>query len=388
MNGKRERKRAPGRGEGGVVLVTAMLVMIILSLLGATFLAVSGTERIIASNEMNTSRAFGIAEAGLEHARRELVDVGVNTILATCTGDPCIAPIEFTIGGQNVGFAGGTYNATVRDDGTNPDPNVVIVRATGTYVNAERIIEATVDIPQMPNSPGGVGAFGPEATVEVGGSAEVNGHNFNPDTGILDPSVASIPGVTFNSNDSELKLKKNGLVDGSTGAAPHLDTTLISTEWRDFADLVTPFADFTFTGPATISGTETWGTPSNPAITVISGPANETVHLSGTVTGAGILIVSARVEITGSFIFQGLVIIADDTAKGKKGKYKIELKSTGVYGEGTIYGGLILASELTNEIEYKFKLKGNSRVRYSREAIDRARKTLPTTIANWREDPS
>ncbi|MFQ5947127.1 MAG: PilX N-terminal domain-containing pilus assembly protein, partial [Anaerolineae bacterium] len=138
-----------GRGERGIVLVASLLVMLVLMPLGALFLTLSLTETTIASNEVNATNTFNIAEAGLEHARRELVDVGINTTLATCTGTPCIAQINFTNGGQNVSFAGGTYSVAVQDDADDADPTVdsndeVMLTATGTYKDATQVIEATV----------------------------------------------------------------------------------------------------------------------------------------------------------------------------------------------------------------------------------------------------
>ncbi|MFQ5989890.1 MAG: hypothetical protein ACE5K9_08245 [Candidatus Methylomirabilales bacterium] len=78
--------------------------------LGAIFLAVALSETTIASNEVNGARAFGIAEAGIEHARREPFGQNVNGILAA---NPPL--INFTAGGQNVSFGGGAYTVTVRN---------------------------------------------------------------------------------------------------------------------------------------------------------------------------------------------------------------------------------------------------------------------------------
>jgi Tfp pilus assembly protein PilX len=381
--------------ERGIVLVISLLVMTLLSVLGITFMALSGTERTIASNEVNTAQAFGVAEAGIEHARRELVGVNLDALLAG--GNAGVATLNFTGYGTSVSFAGGSYSVTARNNttaigtfaadvgGTTDDTDTrVILTSTGTYRNGSRVIESLVQIPTIPTPPGGVGAFGQEATVEVGGGTEVNGKNYNPDTGALDPSVPSIPGVTFNSSDSELKLKKDGVVDGSTGATPYLDATLTSTEWRNLANTLIPYADYSYTSPATVSGTQTWGTATSPSIISIAGPANQEAIVSGNVTGVGILIVSSRFKVTGTFNFQGVVIVLEDVTK--KGKVDV----VHLQGDATIYGTVILASQVTGDIEHKFKLKGrgDSKIRYSKLAIDRAKAAVFTTISTWREAPS
>ena len=55
-----------------MVLVVALLVMGLLTLLGTVFLTISSTESNISFNERNTSRAFNIAEAGIELARKQV----------------------------------------------------------------------------------------------------------------------------------------------------------------------------------------------------------------------------------------------------------------------------------------------------------------------------
>ena len=157
--GRRRTGVIPKGDERGIALIVALWAVALLFLLGIAFLSASVLESSISSNEVDRARTFNIAEAGLEHARRELRDIGINSTLATCTGNPCIAQINFTSGGQKVSFAGGTYSVTVRDDADDADPTVdsnnkVIITSTGAGVNARQVIEATVGRPLFP--PGAV----------------------------------------------------------------------------------------------------------------------------------------------------------------------------------------------------------------------------------------
>ncbi len=141
------------RGERGTALVMTLLVMPLLTLLGITFLTLSLTENTIASNEVHATRAFNVAEAGLAHARRELITANVNAILGS---NPPL--ITFTAGGQNVIFAGGTYSVTISNNtaptfpqgaipadpggATTDTDGIVVTTSTGTYRNASRTVEA------------------------------------------------------------------------------------------------------------------------------------------------------------------------------------------------------------------------------------------------------
>ncbi|MFQ5899465.1 MAG: hypothetical protein ACE5JN_14640 [Candidatus Methylomirabilia bacterium] len=186
-NGLIKRLRAVVRnsgGERGVVLVTSLLVMLLLMPLGALFLTISLTEAMIASNQAGAAQGFSISEAGIEHARKELITANIDAILAST---PPL--INFTSGGQSVGFAGGTYSVTVGNNataigsipadpgGANSDTdNILILTATGALGTAASSIEAIVQVPLVtpPGAPGAVTTNGPTQT---NGTITIDGRN-------------------------------------------------------------------------------------------------------------------------------------------------------------------------------------------------------------------
>ncbi|MFQ5899464.1 MAG: hypothetical protein ACE5JN_14635, partial [Candidatus Methylomirabilia bacterium] len=207
-NGLIKRLRAVVRnsgGERGVVLVTSLLVMLLLMPLGALFLTISLTEAMIASNQAGAAQGFSITEAGIEHARRELLGADVNAILAS---NPPL--INFTNGGQSVGFAGGTYSVTVGNNTTavgsipadpgganNDTDNILVLTATGTLGTAASSIQVIVQrspaIP--PGARGAVTTNGPAATngslIIDGRNHDVNGNAIIPDSGTYGIFTAS-----------------------------------------------------------------------------------------------------------------------------------------------------------------------------------------------------
>ncbi len=166
-------------GERGIALVVTLLVISLLTLVGVTFLTLSVTENTIAYNEVHTTRAFNVAEAGLAHARRELITANVNAILAS---NPPL--ITFTAGGQNVIFAGGTYSVTVSNNtaptfpkgaipadpggATTDTDGIIVTTSTGTYRNASRTVEALL-------GPGIPAAITTEKDLTIPGNPTIGG---------------------------------------------------------------------------------------------------------------------------------------------------------------------------------------------------------------------
>jgi Tfp pilus assembly protein PilX len=71
----------PIRDERGVVLVITMLVVALLLLLAGHFMTSSLTEHTIAANNVNAARAFYLADAGTEHARKTLETLNLSQVL-------------------------------------------------------------------------------------------------------------------------------------------------------------------------------------------------------------------------------------------------------------------------------------------------------------------
>ena len=66
----------------GSALVAALLITVALCFLGTTFVTMAVTDRGIAANSTDSTQAFNLAEAGLEHAIAELPELDVDTLLA------------------------------------------------------------------------------------------------------------------------------------------------------------------------------------------------------------------------------------------------------------------------------------------------------------------
>jgi hypothetical protein len=113
MNGTR-RMLHPLQGEEGSVLLLTLLMLVVFTLLGGTFLTLAGTEGNIATNQQKGTQALYIAESGAHAAYREFA--ASNFRGRTHDGDGSIATTGIL---QPLSFAGELVRDDVGPDGLN-----------------------------------------------------------------------------------------------------------------------------------------------------------------------------------------------------------------------------------------------------------------------------
>ncbi len=375
-------------GEQGSVLVIALLLTTVLSILGLSFLTVSGQDLFIAFNETHDSQAFYLAEAGVAEAKRVLRDSNNwdNELTAA-------QPFNCPAGLVPAGDGGCTF--TVENDAADPggafnDTNdLVIVSATGTFRNAMSDVEVALTRILLPVPPGGITSVGVSTNVSFAGNAfTIDGNNWIPpsDDGLTpesqDNSVCgSIPvpkfGIAVRDAADQLSVK-NDLTsqqqDNVMGDTPNppwappdatpsigVDTTIIQADLEALVDWLAPLADITYT-PGTSISSETLGTQASPKIVMVDATgysgSDPALRMNAT-KGAGILIVKdGSLEMSGNSQWVGLVIIIGDNVD-------VDMRGG---GDKSIYGSLLLAENLnvsTNQAEGV----GNVKVRFSCQGI-------------------
>ena len=91
--------------EKGIVLMVTLLMLSLMSLLGAAFLTMALTEMNVAKNQVEVVKAFNIGEAGLEATKAQFKQNNAISLFAQ-NQNQTITLITPTA------FAGGTYTAT------------------------------------------------------------------------------------------------------------------------------------------------------------------------------------------------------------------------------------------------------------------------------------
>src|SRR5574337_494168 len=347
--------------EKGIALPLALFVLVALSALLLTFVAMAGMEPQISRNLSDTTRARYLADAGVEYAYDQLVALGsLNAALHTNCPRSC-GQLANGLLLPGLPATSGTFSVTVRNDnqagdnqitGVAPEPaanvttdtnNIVIVTATGTYGVPPNAVSRTIqvamsgpwDLPAsvFVNSPN----FGLELTALVKGLFSVTGNDTNlngtagPGGHVLGIGATTAAQVTSINNSLtpnppgqplDLRPQVTGLGGNPTGTPPvasvglvnPIPTNLTTSALTTLVNQLTPMAAQTIIGGTTFSGSLTTnGTPTGgPQVTVVDLSNGLEATINGTGVGKGILIVKggaakAELKIGGTFQFQGLV---------------------------------------------------------------------------------
>lgn len=113
----------------GFSLITAIFLLVVLALLGAAMLNISGLQHTASALDVQSSRAYQAARAGMEWGVYQVMDpqntVGGPTALPTC-----FASTSLTLGGTLTGFAT-TVTCTLASD-TELNRNLAVYQIVST----------------------------------------------------------------------------------------------------------------------------------------------------------------------------------------------------------------------------------------------------------------
>jgi hypothetical protein len=113
------------------------------------------------------------------------------------------------------------------------------------------------------------------------------------------------------------------------------------------------------------------GTPSDPKITVVEG----NLKVAGNTSGAGLLVVTGKFEMNGTFKYDGLILVIG------QGDYEM-----GGTNKGAILGGMIVANVNGGAFgEAAIRMNGNSDFFFAGDRISMALDLLPMRVLSWRE---
>jgi len=383
------RKQMVSRGEQGSVLVIALLFASVLTIMGVSFITLSGTDISIAFNETNHSQAFYLAEAGIAEGTRVLRD---SNDWDNQLGAPQPFPCPGMVPAADGGCTFRVENDVWADPGgpANDTNDVVVVRATGTFRNAAKEVDVALTRLLLPVPPGGLTSIGMSTNVSFAGNAfSIDGNNWIPPSdgggvpeSLNNGSCGAIPvpkfGIAVPDAATQLGVKNdltNPQQDNVTGANPNppwappdtipsigVDTTITQSELATLTNYLVPMADITYSPGTQISG-GTLGTQASPKIVVVDATgysgSDPALTLSAT-KGAGILIVkNGSLKMSGNSQWVGIVIVIGNN---------VEIDMRGG-GDKSIYGSLLLAENL-NVATNQADAEGNVKVRFSCQGID------------------
>lgn len=359
-----KRARKPLANDRGVVLVTALMVMALLTVIGMAALNTSDTELQISGNQRLATQSFYLAEAGIQHA------VGV---FRGSNDNGALTAIQ-AIAGTDRPLGGGSYNVT-STAGNPPDPAVERVRlvSTGTVAGVSKRIEATYSRVRRNNNPDGAFAiYGDNPTLNLPNNKKpIDGRDWGLPNN-FDCSGAGCSGSpTGGAAQPGLYISDPTFTDpgkGLEGDPPFRNTDGHAAEdWQELAQALIPLGNKN--PPA-----NNLGTREQPTISYF----DRQTSFSGNVHGSGILIIekTGDLKFGGTFHYEGIVIVLENGG--------IDTFS----GTSDLFGAVIMVGDNVNTT-----FGGSGMAKFSRQALANVQRLMDGRVPNnnrvnreaWRE---
>jgi PilX N-terminal len=383
------------QGEKGIVLVLALLMLLVLTLIGVSGMSTTDFETLIAGNKRVSSKAFYVAEAGINEfmgrfrtgATGEFSDssptspnwrlfLAINAGKATRIGySSATTGHNFLQSLQNeLDFA---VEARHKLDASN---NVVVLAGYPVYIvtshgytaeGGHKVIE--VEVTKSPYVEPPASLYSKSPVNLQGSSTYISGIDHCPADGVANNKpgiITTTPTITQAGNPT---------VEGDP---PKVTDSPINLHINDMVTYLKGDADFTYeyTTNQTLTGlSNDWGTPAGTSTTEplsYDGPMNivyfdmngdRTLTLAGGSHGAGILLVNGNLELNGGFKWYGVIIVTgalDYTGGGQK----------------NVTGGIMAGETTTVQLD----VGGNAGIINCSSATKKI-KVAPLKITQWRE---
>jgi len=339
--------------ERGSALVTAMLVLFVVTGLGVGLLFITQLEMQMGREDARSKQAFYLAEAGLEQARESLriSGAGIDTMLDAASGpdtvidfDPASLRVQFDAAGNVTGLSGfnddvplvpitpfgaGVYAAFLTNDPGEGPPDYAATKhdsnrrltVTAVGVGPGRKIEMTqaiVEQDSFPPPPAAITLLGPTPTFYPGNSTgkHLTGRDCNGTgvPGLYVPVVGVVGAAAEASAETSVAPGDTTLEEG-TVVAPQYGTDAIddltgtiNPLWTDCTYLHELAADVRaqadVIGDASTS-LANFGAPGNPKMVYIEGD----YYIGDDWNGAGLLWVTGTLDLSERLDWTGTIFV-------------------------------------------------------------------------------
>ncbi|HET9951051.1 MAG TPA: pilus assembly PilX N-terminal domain-containing protein [Candidatus Eisenbacteria bacterium] len=241
----------------------------------------------------------------------------------------------------------------------------IIVTAQGRRGVGSKIVTVEAVKWPLPPVPGSVYTEGP---ITFNGNAFfIDGHDHEP-TAPYDTVASSTPllGISTPNDPSIISDAIIGQqadnVDGS-GGSPSVGSSNVNLDLPALAAAWSQLADITLSGPLNNPSTAGWGSIGDLKIVHVAGD----LHISGNASGAGVLVVDGNFDLTGTFNWNGVVLILGDVTVAGGGTAKQ------VVGAMMVQGTLSGASSMNGAIK----------LLYSSAMISQLNALTPYEVSSW-----
>jgi hypothetical protein len=362
------------RSQRGLVLMSSLMILAVLLAVGIGAGVMLRNDFQVLANLRGSTEAFYFSAAGVEWGKREI---------AQATNFPP------TPSNQSKSFSSGQFAVTfLSSTAVGPLAAQIIVQSTGAARGAGHVLQAQLT-KSYDLADAAVVLRGNAAGVNLtGNTLFVSGVDHDPITGR--PIAESKARSAITSGDDTVA----GLIFQALGNPPRLgildsgpDTPAIATSTYLPAAFIAQFADgLCASASATVrwvpsSGgllveNQTWGSRTSPQLHCIDGllASGDAATLTGTVSGAGILVVkNADLIIAGTFRWDGLIIVTGTD---------ISFKTAGPSSKDLLGAVLVNEAGIPGSGRAALDIEGTVRLLFSRQALNLTVPLIPTATIN------
>jgi hypothetical protein len=409
----------------GSAMVISLMTLVLLTMVGTYFLAQTKTETQIAGHDQRSVQALYSSEAGFGEVLARMVDSADSTHYIGETGgytpgwgryivqaagnsqdDPDYADTESdgldNDGDGTADESGERYPEVLTEQTGNPidypwvnvrykknstgqvilfgdhDDDlltrpqfnivdgfpVILVTSLGSRGSANRTVE--IEAVKVPFQILDTAVYAEKDNFKFNGTQFlVSGQDWDPVTGTAtgpNPEVSGILTVGDPANiEDALTSNQTNNVEG-TGAEPSVDTAPVTLDLDAMAEAYAAYCDQVIPG-GTYSGVS-WGGYDDYTSVHCTGD----MHISGNLTGGGLLIVDGDFTCSGGFTWYGVVLILGD------------MTFTGGGSSIHIYGSTLVKGTASDQT-----VSGNANLLYSSAALSKMTALSPYQVLNWRE---
>lgn len=257
---------------------------------------------------------------------------------------------------------------------TPPQENVVrglpklIVTSAGRRGTGQKVVTVEAVKWPLPPVPGSVYTEGP---MSFGGAAfYVDGHDHDyaaPWDTI--PGSQPVSGISTTLDPNSIESTLNGPQADNivgTGSTPSVDPAPVNLDLEAMADAWTEEANIVLNGDQANPNTSTWGSTTTTPMSLKIVRINGDLHVSGTASGAGVLIIDGDMVLSGQFTWYGVVLVLGD------------VMVTGGGATKQIVGGLMVQGSMTGSA-----INGNIKTLYSSKMISQLNALSRYEVSSW-----
>jgi hypothetical protein len=378
------RKQQPLTSESGFILALSLVLLTLLTIVSSSTLFLSRSGLKVSSNFSKTIDSFQAANTGWLRGRKVLkactdfddvlrgaddnggallTECGTGTVLKDFAYSDSTVSIYVSNDKEDIAGSGSETD----DDNNKIVLNIFAVGKFGETVEIEAYLEKLDSTPTLPGIPGAAGICGAESEVDLSGSSTISGYDWTVPTSFgctgggcagttdYDPANAIAPITVEEDLGSGLTRRESSAIEGNPNSVV-VDPTIECDDWETLSNQLAALGSATVLNTDSLSG-GTMGTRADPEVTIINPPGGA-LTLSGGVDGAGVLVVTGDTEVTvtGSFHFEGVVLILGDNG------------ALTTSGTTDIFGAVIVNSGVADS-DPELETQGSSNLKYSSEAL-------------------